>query len=150
MSKRWTVTCFYYLIDCSAYNAFALLRVANPDLFLKNKLRQRRFYLEELGISLVKPQITNRIEILQQKNFTAIKKNLLNNFLKVDKIFLKSTLNVRSLMKILLSLKGILASILIVLNQKLSTPINVINVFFIIASNIVLLKNQFYVHIVIN
>ena len=73
-----------YLIDVAAYNAFALKRKSQQHLFKKDLKRQRRFSLEELGFSLVKPLIDSRIEKLKEKNFQCIKKPLLNCFIKVD------------------------------------------------------------------
>jgi hypothetical protein len=60
------------------------MRKSQQHLFKKELKRQRRFSLEELGFSLVKPLIDSRIEKLKEKNFQCIKKPLLNCFIKVD------------------------------------------------------------------
>ena len=57
---RWTVDGFYYLLDVAAYNSFVLFRERNPQIFEKNKERQRRIFLESLAISLIEPQVIFR------------------------------------------------------------------------------------------
>jgi hypothetical protein len=94
-----------YLIDVAAYNAFALKRKSQQHLF-KNLKRQRRFSLEELGFSLVKPLIDSRIEKLKEKNFQCIKKPLLNCFIKVDPERIRpAEISKKSVMRILLKTK---------------------------------------------
>jgi hypothetical protein len=57
-TNRWPVNCFYYMLDVSAYNSFVLYK--NKNNVTENESRQRRFFLENLSISLIKPIIEDR------------------------------------------------------------------------------------------
>ncbi|XP_034564255.1 uncharacterized protein LOC117830305 isoform X2 [Notolabrus celidotus] len=56
---KWSCAIFYHIIDVSANNAFVLWNSVDSSLQQKKSLR-RRFFLEELGKSLVTPLMAKR------------------------------------------------------------------------------------------
>ncbi|XP_020483419.2 piggyBac transposable element-derived protein 4-like isoform X1 [Labrus bergylta] len=58
-TRRWPMVMFFNIIDISAFNAFVLWTVAEPS-WNQTKTCKRRLFLEELGKSLVTPQMARR------------------------------------------------------------------------------------------
>nr|XP_023697146.1 piggyBac transposable element-derived protein 4-like [Paramormyrops kingsleyae] len=56
---RWPLVIFFDMLDISAYNAFVIWMSLSPE-WNRGKLQKRRLFLEELGKTLVRPQIGRR------------------------------------------------------------------------------------------
>ncbi|KAL1020716.1 hypothetical protein UPYG_G00003720 [Umbra pygmaea] len=56
---RWPLVIFFDILDVSAYNAFVIWMALNPE-WNRMKLQRRRLFFEELGKTLVRPQIQRR------------------------------------------------------------------------------------------
>lgn len=73
---RWPVALFSRMLDISAYNAFVIWIMINPE-WKKNKHFRRRLFLEQLGFDLLvneKQQRTNQQKIIQQQEKKKTKK----------------------------------------------------------------------------
>jgi len=62
---------FFNIMDISAYNAFVIWMALNPD-WNRGKLQRRRYFLEELGKALVRPQMQRREHIPRSTASAAI------------------------------------------------------------------------------
>ena len=58
-TRRWTVSLFYNLIDMAAYNTLVVWISANPE-WHKGKPYSLRMFLQQLGMELVRPHVTQR------------------------------------------------------------------------------------------
>uniref|UniRef100_UPI003AAEECD7 piggyBac transposable element-derived protein 4-like n=1 Tax=Centroberyx gerrardi TaxID=166262 RepID=UPI003AAEECD7 len=56
---RWPLVLFYNILDVSAYNAFVLWAAVDPS-WNQAKTFKRRLFMEELGKTLVSPQVLRR------------------------------------------------------------------------------------------
>ena len=60
MTRRWPMVVFYNILDVSAYNAFVLWTHIHQG-WNSNQKSKRRMFLEEIGRSLVKVHIGERV-----------------------------------------------------------------------------------------
>ena len=58
-TRRWPLCLFYGLLDIAAVNSFVIFMYNNPTFHHKENCK-RRFFLEELALDLMKPQLQNR------------------------------------------------------------------------------------------
>ena len=61
-TRRWPMVVFYTMIDIALVNAMVTLRKNNPNWFTTPKRKSRRSFLEELGNTMITPQILHRHE----------------------------------------------------------------------------------------
>ena len=86
-TNRWPLNCFFYIVDCAAYNAFVLKNIKYTQD--KNLIRERRFSLESLAFELIKPFIELRKIKLAQNNFKHVNSRLIDSIRKVSNFFIK-------------------------------------------------------------
>ncbi|XP_034533127.1 piggyBac transposable element-derived protein 4-like [Notolabrus celidotus] len=72
-TRRWPLAMFFNILDVSACNAYVLWTAVDPTWF-KTKSVRRRVFLEELGKSLVNPQIARRTTVPRSPFAAAIVK----------------------------------------------------------------------------
>ena len=70
-TKRWPMVLFFNMIDIAGIVAYKLYKCANPQLFIERKTCERKIFLKEMAMQLVKDHITNRLS-----NPRALKKNV--------------------------------------------------------------------------
>ncbi|KAJ4445013.1 hypothetical protein ANN_06812 [Periplaneta americana] len=58
-TRRWPLSVFYTLIDIACINSYTRYIMTFPDWY-KKKTNRRRFYLQELGFQLIKPNVEHR------------------------------------------------------------------------------------------
>ena len=91
-SNRWTMNCFFYILDVAASNAFILFalnkNIKNETLF-HDVQRQRKKGFEDLALSLITKRKESRATQLDLTNFKGVKSD-------VQEIF-KRSLNLEDL-----------------------------------------------------
>ena len=78
-TNRWTMNCFYYLIDLAASNAFILFAMNKNnknETLLNDVSRQRRKSIEQLAFELVSKKIKSRAVQLGSNNFQGVHSDL--------------------------------------------------------------------------
>lgn len=58
-TSRWPLALFHHVIDVSLYNGYVLWTAVDPG-WQQGKSYRRRLYIEEVGETLVKPQMAKR------------------------------------------------------------------------------------------
>ena len=66
-TKRWPMALFDNIVDVSAYNAFVLWNIVQPNWKGKATFK-RRIFLQELGLALVQPVLSSRVSLPRTPN----------------------------------------------------------------------------------
>ena len=68
-TNRWTVNCFYYILDAIGYNSFVCYKIKNPNEFITDSKRKRCGFLISIAHSLIRTCINERFQMFKNSNF---------------------------------------------------------------------------------
>lgn len=78
-TNRWPFVVFMNMLDIACYNSFVLTNIKFPNKYLHSN-RARKAYIQELCEYLLKPYITERINLSSRNNFSGLQQDILDSF----------------------------------------------------------------------